>query len=208
MSGQQEPTRPRSRTNSNVGNSPAFIMPPMLRRLFTFCSAISLLLCVAVLVQWARSEWRYDEFSWSSRSRMGTTCEYRSVGLVSEAGQLAIHRQWYTQSQPGGPQDWSPPDGTTEHRHEWTAMPAHRGRYASLANNGFSYGTILRTDLTSRVLLVPHWCIFVLTAILPAIALREWIRHRRIKPGSCVVCGYDLRATPGRCPECGTEPAR
>lgn len=66
---------------------------------------------------------------------------------------------------------------------------------------GFGYGT---STLGSWVN-VPLWSIFaaaMLTGMLLSRA-RRWPR----RAGHCVSCGYDLRATPQRCPECGHEVA-
>ena len=56
---------------------------------------------------------------------------------------------------------------------------------------------------------VPHWALVAAASVLPAaVARRRWRERRRRRAGVCAKCGYDLRATPERCPECGAAAAQ
>ena len=56
-------------------------------------------------------------------------------------------------------------------------------------------------------LTLPHWVVFPFCCVLPIIWTRRVFRNRkrlgRIRHGQCPICGYDLRASRERCPECG-----
>lgn len=80
-----------------------------------------------------------------------------------------------------------------------------------------SGGTLTFTGLVSGhenhlAVVIPYWFSTAATALMPGMWFIGFRRRRRAihraKFGLCRQCGYDLRASPDRCPECGNVPAQ
>jgi hypothetical protein len=57
---------------------------------------------------------------------------------------------------------------------------------------------------TQRGVWLPMWSVWLPLAWVAAVRARRTLRlRRRRRDGLCVACGYDLRGSADRCPECG-----
>lgn len=74
-------------------------------------------------------------------------------------------------------------------------------------DNRSTLGNTTQATVTDVRAEVPYWILILILLVI------GWATARRARltigsAGCCAKCGYDLRATPERCPECGTEAAK
>jgi hypothetical protein len=185
------------------------------RRLFASISALSLILCLATVGLWVRSYWIGDY--WSHWRILSDRVE-ESNSLMSGKGVFGID---CTRSANRGT--------LTSENLRWTHDSHNRpvasdlARYARTWRHTVSFkpDVALHTflghgvltvdsatlpDFRIRAFTVPFWSVTCLFALAPAWwVVGPWRRQsKRRKLGLCLNCGYDLRASPQRCPECGS----
>ena len=163
----------------------------MKRRLFNIVTAMSLLFFVAIGPLWVRSYWIADNLE-SYRDR-----DLRSIGAISVQGTLGCAVGHFQ----------NPPAAGTV-LHGWVPMPVRPGTFfltPGWTYVGFGILNINFPGVRATAVFVPHWFALGLSVLLPARWFRGWRRDRSARRrGLCLVCGYDLRASKERCPECGT----
>jgi hypothetical protein len=176
----------------------------MNRRLFNFITLVSLLMCLAATVLWVRSYWSSD-----SIIREGPA----ETLVGSESGQLVLNRSYPGEAGRATAPGWRFQTFPTPEREEFVYTNGRQFRYRALGFEIASYRPIPHTMWASGIPFtsvrywtagVPHWFAVGVLALPPALWLRRRQRRRHARrAGLCASCGYDLRASPGRCPECG-----
>jgi hypothetical protein len=156
----------------------------MRRRIFTAFAAASLLLCIVGVIFWVRSYATHPPIA--HRDIINFTHVDPLYWIISYPGKAVLCRQVG--------RNW---DG-----HE---LPHFDVLGVNFGGTRGPDGSILWN------LAVPYWLITSLAIVLPAARADGWRRERRRRrrqrDGRCPHCGYDLRATPQRCPECGAPAA-
>ncbi|HYE17264.1 MAG TPA: hypothetical protein VEA69_02410 [Tepidisphaeraceae bacterium] len=180
-------------------------------------TAIAALLCLATCALWVRSYWRGDGIQYTAHVRND---RMHSGFAWSVAGGLEAY--WsVTWLVPGRGADydrdffiWNPHIAGDVVKHEaidvtawrsWEAAWVHLTRFRTrVADNPAMVGGNVAGSRSWEIL-IPHWAVAFATALLPAGRFWRARRRRRLRAsGACPACGYDLRATPERCPECGS----
>jgi hypothetical protein len=165
------------------------------RWLFNFAATVSLVLFLATTILWVRSYWRCDFVARSDADGRdpvpigGSGFALPPRAVFSNYGRILLRVR---------------SDSPQVRHHHWDYSVGTQPIFVSFGMNFFAWQ--FNSDLWA--IQFPHALPAAIFAIAPALWLLNIGRRRRIEKlnqGLCPTCGYDLRATPDRCPECGTR---
>jgi hypothetical protein len=192
------------------------------RSLFNATVGVSLCLLTLVIVFGVRSCLYLDSSLWRFSSPMANT----SLDLVSGRGIFLVGLS-HTELRPAagaanGSIKWTLDSGGANRPFDsrplgaWSYDDGHWKRLGfscSIGRYERPYGSVGNTageiaDDFGIHLIVPYWFLVCANALIFAILLRRLLKPHHRNGMYCARCGYDLRATPDRCPECGTIPPK
>src|SRR5688572_20656000 len=192
-------------------------MRRLVRHLFTFVSALSLVLWVGVCVLWVRSYWVSDQFRRiDGKAGVDSFTTYdRSILLGRGA---LLYWEWaFPNTDPAYAATWE-----RNLRAQGLIPYIRTGPYRWLQGGGTLDFAWVPTSGGGLIARVPLWSValgFALPALPAVLSIARTVRTRhRHRKGTCPTCGYDLRvqlalsehresngrASPERCPECGS----
>jgi hypothetical protein len=183
----------------------------MRQRLVSLFPWLALLLCVGTCVLWVRSYW-YEDYAIRGSASGVRTFRSREGEIVLSINDVPYSgSSWQSglidRNKPWGLPSPSSPTPAWEclyrlgftHRYNVAVPNANAmARFAAI-------GRAVPPMTHLRYVGVPYWLIVALLGAGPALRIvASFARRRGRRGGHCRTCGYDLRATPDRCPECGT----
>jgi hypothetical protein len=211
-------------TFADKGNRTRARYHPAVRRLFRILTrvviALSFALFLAVVVLWVQSQFSRDFVAREQVWPIPAGFRGEVVAIGSGYGRVWWRRTTWQTS--GGPEWLWPPEKGSLSRSPgipfWITGSGHRISTNWFAGAGPDFEWAVDTNgydgrsFYWRTLTVPYWALTAGLGLMPgawlARAVRNWRRRRRVaRAGRCAGCGYDLRATPDRCPECGRMPS-
>jgi hypothetical protein len=188
--------------------------------------ALSLVLAVGTGVLWLRSS-HHPDVVWKHRAdNEGQGVRYGFVGIASTYGDLHFfsgsrhYDGWlwsvvYENSGRPMPQmeeGWRLGLGREHTRGPWDngLFPAEASAFIGIGRLRLVARPQYVDSYDMTLWIIPLVYLLTLFSLPPVLwltlAARRGMRRRgRQRRGQCLDCGYDLRATPGRCPECGRE---
>jgi hypothetical protein len=171
-----------------------------MRRKFFAIALLSTLASLLLLILWISSYWwavaiLFDDAPKAEESGPA----HDSGSVISLSGSLTYMHNVWSDVHAGSRRDW---------HFAFTRRSDINAFILGDVENHRAFHFDRRTDEIGSFTFIscPHWALLIPASIIPGVRLLSFAQRRRRRiTGACRNCGYDLRATPDRCPECGTE---